>query len=115
MLHGLRPLVVERTVGVPVEAQPEPGELVLELGEAVTEHDVGPRGFDERRPVLGVYAALPCHALCVAVERSGRLAVTVKRPVLVPDADVGVVEVRAVLRVCGVRDIDVVGPLVVIV
>ena len=34
---------------------------------------------------------------------------------LVPDADVGVVEVRPVLRVGGVRDIDVVGPLVVVV
>ena len=45
---------LRRPVRVPVEAQPEPGELVLELGEAVTEHDVGPGGLDEGRPVLGV-------------------------------------------------------------
>jgi len=73
VLHGLRLPVVDGTVWVPVERQPEPREFVLKLGQAVTEHDVRPRGLHQRRPVLGVHAALPCHALGVALKLRGRL------------------------------------------
>jgi hypothetical protein len=59
-----------------------------------------------------VHAALPGHALGVALELRGRLGVPVQCPVLVPDVNAGVVEVRPVLRVRGVADVGVVGPFV---
>ncbi len=52
--------------------------------------------------MLGVHASLPGHVLGIALEASGRPPVPAEGPVLVPDLDVGVVEVRAVLRMRGV-------------
>jgi len=63
------------------------------------------RCLDEGGAIAGVGPALPGDALLVAAELRRGLAVPAEGPVLVPDVDVGLVEVRSVLGASGVGDV----------
>ena len=106
-----RPSLMGRS-GFQTNLSPSCVSSSFKLGQAVTEHDVRPRGLHQRRPVPGVHAALPCHALGVALKLRGRLTVPAECPMLMPHVNAGVVKVRPVLQVRGVADVDVVGPFV---
>lgn len=65
---------------------------------------------EQRGAVLGVQPALPLHRVGVARELCRRATVTAERPVLVPRVNGRVVEVRPVLPVPRIGNVDAVQP-----